>query len=350
MAATGPLGGSPPVAQATEPQTLLIVGNGLTLDLVSRSGTELFTAWHPTRPFDWDVRTEDGRIVRPDLLPYFFGAVDAAFAANPDAGHFEVIDDVLREARAKMHDAERDGDIPSWDPRVRDPSMVITEAHHFLALAYTAFDLQVEARADDSTWAWTRYLQRCSGGALQYVVSFNYDRVIERALSTAGLDCWHVGVEFPRPGVPVGKPHGSIDYALEEHLFNVEGYDYPLKAQFENIDLPMRVLPRDKLAVARYEVSVVPPLQASTVRHRLWVTETFRLIQAAGPHMERCIFAGLSAWPVDQSELREVIRALAPSTEIVVANPDWKAYATFDFMAQRLGRPPVTWWREGPPA
>jgi hypothetical protein len=196
-------------------------------------------------------------------------------------------------------------------------------------------------------WRWLNYLSTIAD-TVGFVVSFNYDLIGEHLLSNCGIPLFHCGLEEDRPdGVPIGKPHGSVDYRLADGTVVMQT-GYPLNNVLSLVNTPMQRLTDDELLEPRIHVEVVPPLQASAIRHFQWVEPTFEALKRYGHIFQRCIFIGLSCWPVDQPEICEILASLAPSTEVIVANPDATAVIRFDFHARRLGLRPVIHWRTTP--
>jgi hypothetical protein len=327
------------------PRTAIVVGNGLTIDLIASSDPALFTDWHPSRPLSWAVRVEDGRPLR-DCLPHFFTEVDAVLAAWPHVSDFTVVDRIVKLAEERRRSADalgwRAGQAPGYEAGRLD-----TEARHFLGIAYSALEAELQRRCSVDEWRWLRYIEGL-GKDLLAVMSFNYDTSIERTLTAGGIPFFHCGVE-PQAGMPLGKPHGSIDYAMAPGGVHIDQPPaYPINIVMQLIDVPMRRLPVAELARPRHHVEVVPPMAASKIRHFQWVWPIFDAFRQLAPAIERCVFAGLSGWPVDQPELRDVLRVLNPATEVVVANPDSRALIMLDFHVRRFGLPPATHWRNGP--
>jgi hypothetical protein len=327
------------------PLTALVVGNGLTIDLMAHAAPSLFDEWHPSRPLDWAVETPDGRSLR-ECLPSFFSVVDSCREAEPGVGDFAVIDEAVRRADGMDREAETMG----W-PAGREvgfkASLLDTEGRHFLGLAYTALDVTLRNKCELARWRWLEYV-RGLGSSLLAVMSLNYDTTIERVLEAAYVSFFHCGVD-PPAGIPLGKPHGSIDYELASNLIDLgRAPDYPIRVVIRLANAPMRRLPLADAVKPRLHVEVVPPMGATRIRDFQWVWPTFHAWKELGPHIERCVFVGVSCWPEDQAELCDVLRSMNPATEIVAANPDRRAALTLDFHARRLGRRSVRWWPDGP--
>src|SRR3954466_3273108 len=123
------------------PRTALIVGNGLTLDLLSRSAPALLQDWHPSRPLAFPVTVPDGRPLL-DCLPRFSEEVDRIRTDTPGVSDFAVIDEAVRRSNALM---ASEGDC-------QDGMQLIAELRHFLGLAYAGLDRELMDRATVEEW------------------------------------------------------------------------------------------------------------------------------------------------------------------------------------------------------
>lgn len=302
----------------------------------------LLSARHPSRPLDWNLVIPDGRRLQT-ALPEFYAEVNAVRAAQPSASHFDVIDAVWKTAERRRIAADAAGDFDAG----YQASLIDSQLRHFLALAYSDLDGELLGQCPVERWRWTDFFT-CVEHQLVAVVSFNYETVVERSLAAAGVTFYHCGIE-PAVGVPLGKPHGSVDYELSPNAMDVGGPpDYPMQIVTSLIDAPIRRLTVAERAQPRRHVEVVPPLQASQIRDFQWVAPIFDYLGAIGHTVDRCIFAGFSASSADQPEMCDILRRLSPMTEIVVANPDRGAAIRIDFHARRLGRRPVVRWPNRP--
>lgn len=317
-----------------------MIGNGLTLDLVRHGDASLLSEWHPSRPLAWDVRVHDGREVR-SCLPRFFAEVDAVREGDCGMDDFAVIDAGVELAQQSAAGADLSSEV-GFRARI-DAGLLETEALHFLALAYSALDAELRGRCALDGWLWLDYVEHL-GEDLVAVISFNYDMLIERALDQAGATYFHCGLE-PPTGLPLGKPHGSIDYRMRPDTIHIEGeLGYPIDTAALLNDVPMQRLEPADLAKPRLSVEAVPPLRASQIRHFQWVRSIFDGFAHQGPKIERCVFAGLSCSRVDRPELCDLLKALGPDVELVVANPDPEPVLVLERLAGR----PVSRWANGP--
>jgi len=204
----------------------LIVGNGLPIDLRGFLSPSL-EVWDPQHPLDWQLWTpgkRDTHLLKS--LPGFAKAIEEIKQMEGGFSDFDIFDRILqRLTRTPDPDFER--------------ALLEAEVRHFLAIAYSHFQLQVDS-LDIEGWPWLTWI-RGSKAELVGVVSFNYDLIIERALEDAGLRFHRFGVRLEDTGIPILKPHGSIDFDVEEIRMPVK---YPLQNVALRNDFPLRRLDR----------------------------------------------------------------------------------------------------------
>lgn len=328
------------------PRTALIVGNGLTMGLLSRADPAFRNDWPPTHPLSWDVHIEDGRSAQ-ECLPGFFAEAEEVSDEIRGGGDFAIIDSIVKLARER--EAAASG-IPGRAGAEASSAAAIlgAEVRHFLGLAYSAFDAAMRERCSMDDWPWLGYLKDLREDLIA-VVSFNYDTLIERALTGADIRYYCCGVE-QGDGIPLGKPHGSIEYELQPLGGLAVAQRYPITHSVGDlVNVPMRRLPTQELLSPRGHAAVVPPMSASQIRTHQWVAPVFDALAALAPNVERCVLIGLSGWPVDRPELCEMVRSFNRTTEFVIANPSRDAQVTLTDLVCTLGRRPPTVWPDGLP-
>lgn len=315
------------------PRTVLVVGNGLTLSFLEHAGRAM-AAWDTGSPLGWDIVIDTGQPL-DHCFPVFYRQVGELRTRHPDLSDFAIIDEIVRAHKRRLEDFES--------------ALLYTEVRHFLSLAYSHFQ-GIADNIDLTGWVWDLFLAQ-HADEIGLVVSFNYDLIVERLLANSNIRLLHFTIDADTPdGVPIGKPHGSIDYTLQDNVIVMGEISYPPKNALSLIDAPIRRINSAELLSARLHVELVPPMQATAIRHFQWVAPLFEFLRQYGGGFDRCIFAGLSCWPVDQPELREIMASMSPNAEIIVSNPDPRATILFDYHARDLGLRSVQSWRDGPPA
>jgi hypothetical protein len=306
----------------------IVAGNGLTIDLTRRYADAL-GHWDTRQPLTWPVEAPD-HPGEPLLahLPRLSTRL-AKRLTDPSLNHFEVVDEIAKQALD--------------DPSHGDDWKASVELRHYLALAYSTFQAEVD-RVSLNNWGWTTFMaanrDRYLGGA-----SFNYDLVLERLLAAA-----HITFRRPVDSEPSGrmllKPHGSIDFEYSDAAISGPVPQYPITAWTGNNNVPPRVLEPSALMSARLGPELVPPMQTSALRRFQWVGPGFDWFRERRPNLDACIFVGLSYWLPDRPEIDELIDMLSPDCTVVVANP----YPPPEFMSavEQRGYTPVV-WRDGPP-
>jgi hypothetical protein len=293
----------------------LIAGNGLTIDLRQFLSPSLEN-WDPQSPLHWRLAfpgtRQDSLLAR---LPHFYRVVSELRSRQTHLSDFDIFDLAL------------DGSS--------DTGQLAGEMRNFLALAYSTFQLQVD-RCPMDGWSWYNWI-RDQQVELTGVVSFNYDLVVERALAGAGLPWHRFGVCGELSGVPILKPHGSIDFET----------DVEQRSSARNTGTPLRRLERNELLRPRRQANIVLPKEYSPLLDYAWVEEGYRWFREVGPSLTDCVIAGLSYWRCDRPEIDYVLRHLSADVQLVIANP--RPPQPFLAQIRRMFRREAQIWEFGPP-
>jgi hypothetical protein len=162
-------------------KTCLIVGNGLTKDLCKYTGMEL----DPNQPFMWQVRCSECE--HANLLDDLQNAktfIEDTRQRNPNINDFDIIGEFI-----KLMPENRDNWPDNWPENLK---WIHCELRQYMALAYSNFQLRLD-ELDKANWPWIAWF-RFHSYKIMYIVSFNYDLVLERSLETAGTSYYRVGV------------------------------------------------------------------------------------------------------------------------------------------------------------
>jgi hypothetical protein len=279
----------------------LIVGNGLALDLQA-TFPEL-AQWNPSAPLSWQVSALDSpNVDLLDRMPRFQARAAELRAANRTLSDFDIIDSVSRLCGGKS-------DFQSC--------VTVAEMRHFLALAYATFQQQAD-QIDWGSWSWLEIV-RTLGSRLKVVASFNYELGFERALETSQVQHWRVGLDQPN-GLPVVKPHGSIDAALHPNSI-VAPVGYPLANCIDRNDAPLVRLQKGQWLLPRTEVDIVLPLEESPYLDYQWVRPAYELFRRLGHALDTLVVVGISYWAVDRPEIDYLLDSVNAGAKVFLVNP-----------------------------
>ena len=300
-----------------------VVGNGLTIDFCSTFSSQMGQFLNPSEPFDWEFLVPDnaGKKWR-DAFPNLASCLPLDRIVS-----FKTFVDVV--------------DAFSGNDSHRSRRIEV-ESRHFVVFAYCAFQEQID-RIGVANWRWTEWL-RTHAAQIQFLVSFNYDCLLERTAMTARLDLARFRILGNISGTVLFKPHGSIDYGLADGALGIDvnTIQYPLNYLFNSNDYPTRILlHQNSLRRPRLEAFVVLPGEHSPLRTHRWITDGYAKWVRNARKLSHCIFAGLSYWPVDRSEIDQLLDALSPMAIVIVANP--KPSSEFKKRVIASGRKYVEW-------
>jgi hypothetical protein len=282
---------------------LFVVGNGLAIDLHEKQLS--VESWNPSQPLAWDVPNPcaPARQLMEDL-PAAAAAI-ARVRAKSEAAHltdFAIFDQIP--------------DVVASSERIK----AYCELHHYLGLAYSAYQERVDTRVVDPAWSLGSFVGSLARDVLG-VISYNYDLTVERIFDGRGVPMHRLGLLGHGGGTPLFKPHGSIDYAMTENVIAGQKPSYPLWLTAELNDFPMRLLERSELRLPRYEVDVVLPAERSKYHQFQWVAPGWKWVQGQVKMVKTIMYLGLSYWPCDRDELNLIVAATDRRSHCVVINP-----------------------------
>jgi hypothetical protein len=329
----------------------LIVGNGLSLDIVyflSKSSPSLKESWNPQKPLSWILPTPDQPHIPllPCSLPRLAAFVDKIKREGKELSDFDIFERICKHIEKNNESSKpyipKSGD--SYNKAAAEKefnlSCIEAEARHFLAIAYSHFQLQLDL-LEIKGWPWLEWINE-SVKELISIVSFNYDLILETALDKSGATYRRFGIYTENNGIPILKPHGSIDFEVTGIMMPT---GYPLKNVAIRNDFPIKILRREELNMVRTEADIVLPHEYSPLSTFQWVKPGYAHFQEVGPTLTHCVFLGLSYWDCDRPEIDFLIKHLNQRTKIVVANPEppkkFMKQITSKFTAIEL-------WRGGP--
>lgn len=302
---------------------LLIAGNGLAIDLRS-CHPDALAEWDTSSPLSWTTPTP-GKPELP-LRDAFPVLRDAISGLSGDAStDFERLS-LLHSAAKATHNIK-----------------LIAELRHRLAIAFAYYQAEADRVLPDN-WPLGAFLRGVSGRLLG-MVSFNYDLTLESLIELQGHKCTHVGVANQPRGIPITKPHGSIDYVFQDWVISGAPPVYPLRNFMEQTDAPIKRLPREGLLVPRYSAEIVVPSEHSLYQGYQWVKLGRLWLRWIAQHIRVVVIVGLSYWHVDRPEIDAVLDALEPSAVVVIVDPAPNADLVASLRSRGMR---VELWRQGP--
>lgn len=279
----------------------LCVGNGLSIDLQKTYHKEL-SRFDTYNFFDWNIKSPISDNFFLDELPYLKDRLKYRAEQRKD---FELVESIISECQSS--------------PELFGKSMLLCELRHYIAHAFSEYQKIIDG-INVSQWHWTKWLD-IHRDNLGFLVSLNYDRVIENALETINLKYRRIGPENEKEGICILKPHGSIDFDVAPYCIRLP-LSYPLKNAVYSNDVSIISLEKKQWNSVRTEVDIVLPNEYSTQLHYQWVKPGYDVIKNQGYLFTHFIFAGISYCKQDRDEINFILRSLNRDTKIIIVNPE----------------------------
>ncbi len=138
---------------------------------------------------------------------------------------------------------------------------------------------------------------------------------LEHVLSAFGFPFQRIGIAA-ESGVPILKPHGSIDWRAPRSIFRFED-----RIRLIDIQTSIEAMPYAELLYQRCDAQLVLPNEPSTITGRLAIKRGYEVVAAMAPECTHCVIAGISYWECDRQEIDYLIDQLSPKVCVVIANP-----------------------------
>ncbi|MBA5603992.1 hypothetical protein H3H36_01265 [Duganella sp. FT3S] len=277
----------------------LIVGNGLSIDL--RYEKKYFWKFNPSKPLSWDfyINQKSGKISWKEAFPKFFDYY-----------------------QSNKEEADRDNFLLFRDIGKHDDYQLRIEARHFLALAFSYYDNHV---FPSRFWKWPRFIQQYAP-RISDIISFNYDTIVERALSMVVLGYVLHSAHNHLPSV--FKPHGcsrmdgtSKGILIEDEHGNPH-LGYPLKCWRESNDFDeFDYLEYSETMVPRRESYCVLPHERNIFKHFQTQKPIWNQMHSRLGAVQHCLIIGHSYGEVDRPEIDQILDLLPENTTIHICNP-----------------------------
>jgi len=319
----------------------LIVGNGLFFDLLRQSGVSI-SDWHPSNPTLW---TNPALVAGGDTvlsqLPRFDRFI-SQWRQNEQLSDFAIFDRIVRGAAPNIDFyADRNEPIPERYRR----KLTAVEARHFLVVSLGHAQVNLVDTLNLQAWRWCQWLEK-HRNRLRAITSFNYDLILESALREAGVEYRRSALEQERRGVPIHKPHGSIDFVMRQNLIAGVEPEYPLRNLIFANNAPQQRV--ENLVAPRLDAEIVLPAEASDIGHYQWVRVGVQEWRNNVANATDLVLVGLSYWRCDEEELDKLVDAVPRNCNVHICNPS-PSIVWIQKLMNRFGRSNVHCISDGPP-
>lgn len=281
--------------------TLILIGNGLNFSLREFLDIDIKTS----NFFSWkSIEFNNSKLSIEKSFPILYKKLKDVLYIDKD---FDKVEKIILDAKKNI---QNNNDI-------RSNKILLCEIEHYLMIIFSNYQKIIDDKNIEK-WSWTKYFDM-EHKKIYAIVSLNYDLVVEKILSNLRIEYSRIGVSNESGGIPIFKPHGSIDF------WGI-GIDSPISYPISNIisrnDTPIISLKRDELLMPRIEVDIVAPTQASELESFQWIKPGYDLLINHGKEVKKLIICGVSYWGCDRKEIDLIIDNINPNCEVININPD----------------------------
>ncbi|MEX8500277.1 hypothetical protein [Leptothrix ochracea] len=303
-------------------KALLVVGNGITIDLIQTFKIKNVDAMNMFR-LGAEVTTPTTN--------------EKGFLSNKHCKHLWALGArpglAENEAMQIIENIITCGNVVSLDPSSDPASMndnIYMQAYYeltsYLRSLFVEYNRRFDMPSHDliNKWGWVRKISELAdnpGVEEITIISFNYDIFIERLLINLGIKFNCPPFTSSENKISIIKPHGSIAFKRK----NGTATKPIVKESFENLDINEIEVDFNSVAHDDAYVPLIPPAGDSNRGQAKWIQQLQKccLERAKGlSESDLLIIGGLSYWSVDRLEIDKILVALPRSVSCKMVNPN----------------------------
>lgn len=279
----------------------LLIGDGFTKDFVGSS----FDTSMPLHHF------KNNAI--PDYYKFFFKHIKNI--------HNELISLISQKKLTNEFEA-----IELFSKINKDNTPKECQLRRYLALSYSSLQRELDKKTK-LNWKWFNWLKSRSDHLL-FAISFNYDLLLESTLQDARIDNFRVSTNEPSNGLPIFKPHGSIDFDIiqPEYMNPLDQADIAFSIwnnyfSLNSINEVVQVIPTTHFLLPRLQADIIPPSQDNFQRHLEWVDKGFSEYSKIANQITDFVIIGHSYSLPDRKEINFFLENLNSNAVVHIVNP-----------------------------
>ncbi|SEG16475.1 SIR2-like domain-containing protein [Butyrivibrio sp. Su6] len=306
---------------------ILLLGNGFTIDLISKLGKS-------------EVINTKNLFCKGDLVEWPDGQGKKGFLSYKNCRN-------LWNLGARPHMNERDAqemieDIISCANTLTRTMLDLSESENIyrsayyeliaylkhLFIMYNDLVLDSELMSEKiNEWGWYRLINGANNSDLIdeiNIITYNYDIFLERVLKLHNIGFNIVGLTDNDEKIKIFKPHGSISFC---HQNSGEKSSYSIRKDPDMYEAKLTnfIVRYDKLDENYYIDAMIPPSGDSSRMTFQWAKEIRDEIETMVNHMtseDKMVISGLSYWHVDRREIDDILVNTPKNVEISMVNPN----------------------------
>ncbi|NUU98989.1 hypothetical protein XO12_02290 [Marinitoga sp. 1154] len=297
----------------------LIVGNGLTLDLLEYLNLKEY--WNSSNPFSWKDKINKPEEYKTKNFEEMFPKLSLVIQNfGKNKSDFEMLYYIFSNKNKVVKFLSNKYNTPNY---LLLWGILRNEIEHYFSFAFSTFQRIIEKyQKEIECWSYFKWINK-NKKSIKFIISFNYDLIIELLLKKNKIEYHSFGIEGESlTGIPLLKPHGSVDYEVSNNAININKLKYPLDNAFTWNDTPLIRIDRNELFKVRKISPYVLPSEYSQISNYQWIKPGYADFKTKIKNVDTVYLIGHSYSEFDKNELlQNIIIHIKPNTKVVIVNP-----------------------------
>lgn len=197
----------------------------------------------------------------------------------------------------------------------------------YLALTYSSLQRELDKQSK-LNWRWSRWINNNKNN-IKFAISFNYDLLLESTFKVNNINYYRVGSNETELGIPVIKPHGSIDFDIQQPHFKTFSEQLEISNRISSnyfslnqVDGIIQAIPSTHWLLPRLQADIIPPSQFNYQRHLDWVDKGFLYFDSLASNVTDLVIIGHSYSTCDRDEIDHFLSQIPLTTKVQIINPN----------------------------
>lgn len=305
---------------------LMIIGNGLTIDLMSHishlSDINTINLFANGDKVEWPDGSNEKGFLSYKHCKNLWSLGARPYMSNEDAQN--LIEEIISCANT----------IPKNMLDEKSDNIYVNayfELVAYIRQLFVTYDRKISENdlsgGDVTNWGWYKLIKEAFNSEKYekiYIITYNYDVFLERVLLAHNIPFDVLGIGEQNNKIQFIKPHGSISFCHkvknDKDTYDIKRTSVLYEAEISDFEIKYEELDENYSVYA-----LLPPSGDSSRLLFKWaedIREKEKDIMGSLTGDDKVFISGISYWHVDRKEIDEILTRISPLSNVYMVNPN----------------------------